>query len=253
MKKLILACFLLLTVSFATTAQIVNAESARLQSDTTGWMGGAGLSAELTQSTQKIFGIDAQLHLQYKTSNDKGMWLILGNYNFLKVANTESISNYYVHLRYNRKITHWLKWEVFTQYMNNDITQIKSRLLLGTGPRFKLIKKKLFRSYAGSIIMYEKEIEITTPVITHRDWRSSNYISFSWTPKDNIELISTTYFQPLLKKFSDYRLLNQAAFKVKASPHFALSVKWNYLHDRFPAGVAPRTTYSFSTGIDYDF
>jgi hypothetical protein len=56
-----------------------------------------------------------------------------------------------------------------------------------------------------------------------------------------------------LNKFSDYRILNQAVLRVKASPHFALSVKWNYLHDRFPAGVAPRSPYTFSTGIDYDF
>jgi hypothetical protein len=224
-----------------------------MQSDTIGWMGGAGLAMSLTQNTSKIFGMDAETHLQYKTSNDRGLWLILGNYNFLKIGKTQNISNYYMHLRYNRKINEWLRWEIFSQYMNNDVTQIDSRLLLGTGPRFKLIKTKFFRFYAGSLLMFETEKEKTSPAIIHNDWRNSNYISFTWTPRDNVELISTTYFQPLLKKFNDYRLLNQAVFKVKASPHFALSVKWNYLHDRFPAGVAPRTTYSFSTGVDYDF
>ena len=101
--------------------------------------------------------------------------------------------------------------------------------------------------------MYEWEKEKTNPVVNHTDFRNSSYISFTWTPQQNVELISTTYLQPLLKKTSDFRLLNQAIFKVKASPHFALSIKWNYLHDRIAAGISPRTTYSFSTGIDYDF
>lgn len=253
MKKCFTFYILLLSISLPAIAQIVNTESARMQSDTVGWMGGAGLAMGLTQNTVKILGLEAETHLQYKTSNNRGLWLLLGNYNFLKVGNTENISNYYIHLRYNRKINEWLRWEVFTQYQNNDIMQIDSRLLLGTGPRFKIINHKYFRLYAGCLFMFEREREKTTPVIKHEDWRNSSYISFTWLPNPNVELISTTYLQSLLKKLSDYRILNQVVFKVKASPHFSLSVKWSYLHDRFPAGTAPRSPYSFSTGVDYDF
>ena len=64
-------------------------------------------------------------------------------------------------------------------------------------------------------------------------------------------MISTTYFQPRLAEFGDYRFMNQFMFKVKANPHFSLAVKWNYLHDRFPAGTAPNTIYYFSTDFTY--
>ena len=86
----------------------------------------------------------------------------------------------------------------------------------------------------------------------HSDLRNSSYISFTYLPKENIELISTTYFQPLLKKFRDFRILNQITLGVKATQHFSLEVKWNYLHDRFPGGDAPRTTYLFATGLKYE-
>jgi uncharacterized protein with ParB-like and HNH nuclease domain len=209
-----------------------------MQSDTIGGMGGLGAAMFLTQNTQKIFGVEAQAHLQYKTSNDKGLWLILADYNSLKVGgDKESISNYFIHLRYNYKVTQWLRWEIFTQYMNNDVTQIDSRLLTGTGPRFKIIKISNFRLYAGTLLMYESEKELTQPVIQHKDWRNSDYISFTWILNKSTELISTTYFQPMLSKLKDYRILNQAVFKVKASPHFSLSVKWNYLHDRYPVDI----------------
>ena len=250
-KSLVILCIYF----FATPlvySQIVNIESARMQSDTVGWMGGAGAAVALTQNTAKIFSTDLEAYLQYKTSNDKGLWLILGNYNFLKVDGRQIISNGFSHLRYNRKVNEWLRWEIFGQYQNNGITQIDSRILIGTGPRFKLVKNKIFRLYAASLFMLEREKERTNPVIKHEDLRSSSYISFTFTPTENMELISTTFFQPLFKKLSDYRILNQITFRVKATKHFSLSLKWHYIHDRFPAGTAPRTTYTFATGIDYD-
>ncbi len=254
MKPFLFSFFLLFICceSFYSSAQIVNIESARMQSDTVGWMGNIGAAVSLTQNTDKIFQASLETHLQYKTSNDQGLWLVLGNFGFLKIGSNRFVSDGLAHLRYNRKVNEWLRWEFFGQYQNNVITQIDSRILLGTGPRFKLIKLNIFRLYAASLFMYERENERTNPVIKHNDLRNSSYLSFTWLPRGNIELISTTYFQPLLKKLSDYRILNQVSFNLKATPHFGLSLKWNYLHDRFPAGTAPKTTYNFATGITYE-
>lgn len=242
-------CFLSANVC---RAQIVNIESSRMQSDTVGWMGNVGADVSFNKAVDKIFQGNLETHVQYKTRRDLGLWLILGDIGFLKINNTRVASDGLLHIRYNKKVNNWLRWEFFTQFQNNVITQIDSRFLLGTGPRFKLSQLENFKLYVGCLLMYERELERTVPKITHNDIRNSSYLSFSWLPKSYLELTSTTYFQPLIRKFSDYRIMNQIAFKVKATPHFSLSLKWNYLHDRFPAGTAPRTTYSFSTGVNYD-
>lgn len=247
-----MACIAIFANPAKIYSQIVNIENSRMQSDTVGWMGGAGAAVALTQNTAKIFATDFEAHLQYKTSHDKGLWLILGDYNLLKIDGDKVISNGFLHLRYNYKINEWLRWEIFGQYQNNGITQIDSRILAGTGPRFKLVKNNILRLYAASLVMFEREKELTNPIVTHNDLRSSSYVSITYTPTTNVELISTTFFQPLFRKLSDYRILNQITLKVKATQHFSLSLKWNYLHDRFPAGTAPRTVYNFATGIDYD-
>jgi hypothetical protein len=252
MKHKIFVVALLFILAFKSPAQIVNIESARMQSDTVGWMGSMGAAVSLAQNTIKIFQAGVEAHVQYKTSNDKGLWLILGNHNFLKAGNSRFVSDDLLHLRYNRKVNDWMRWEFFGQYQNNDVTQIDSRLLIGTGPRFKIIKKNTFRLYAASLIMFEREKEKTDPAVLHKDARSSSYISFTWLPRDYLEMISTAYFQPLVNKFSDYRILHQLSFKIKATPHFSLALKWNYLHDGFPAGDAPKTVYNFATGINYD-
>lgn len=247
MQKILLIVFL--AAAFPATAQIVNIESKRMQTDSVGWKGSVNAAMSLTQNTQKIFGVNLGAHLQYKTSNDRGLWLILGQYGFLKSGGQKFISNSIGHIRYNRKLSNVIRWEVFGQLQYNLITQIKLRSLLGTGPRFRIVKKEKFRLYAASLFMYENEKELTTPVVVHNDFRSSSYVSFTIIPRENIEIISTTFYQPLMKQFSDFRILNQIVFAVKATEGFSMTLNWDYLYDRFPSGAAPRTTYSFSAGI----
>ena len=253
MKKQFRLFFIFLFFYFAqsSSAQIVNIESARMQSDTTGWMGNANAGFAITQSVDHVLEVGLGAHLQYKT--EKSLWLILGSYDFLKGGDQKYADNSLIHLRYNHKLNTWLRWEIFGQAQNNLITQMRARILLGTGPRFKILSNKIIRLYAASLIMYEREKENTAPFIKHNDLRSSSYFSFTITPVSTVEIISTTYYQPLFNKISDYRVMNQATLKVKAGKHFSLSVRWNYLHDRFPAGTAPRTIYTFGSGLDFEF
>lgn len=248
-KSLLLSAIICCTL--ITHSQIVNIESARMQSDTTGWMGGAGAGLTIAENVNRIFIMNADVHLQYKSQKD--LWLILGSSNFLKAAKENFVNNSFIHFRYNRKLNPWLRWEAFTQWQNNQLTQIDSRFLIGTGPRFKILSNPAIKLYAASLVMFEREKERTDPVIKHENIRSSSYVSFTITPTPTMELISTTFYQPLFKDYSDYRILNQASLKMKATKHFSISLRWNYLYDRKPAGTAPKTTYNFGSGIEYDF
>jgi hypothetical protein len=250
--RIIFLYFLTFFISIqAPDAQIVNIESSRMQSDTSGWKGNAGSVFSFIKNKETITQINLYAHLQYKTKKD--LWLILLDYGFLKGGNEKFVSNSFGHLRYNHKLNKWLRWEVFAQAQNNYVTNIDARYLAGTGPRFKLVDSKFFRLYTASLLMYEYEKERTMPVIIHHDIRNSSYISFTIIPDDNIEIISTTFYQPLIKQLKDARILNQSVVKIKTGKHLGLSLLWNYLHDRFPAGNAPKTTYNFSMGLNYEF
>src|SRR5689334_1593362 len=120
---------LLLILFFNVSAQIVNIESARMQSDTTGWMGSAGVGLSFSKSVQDIFGVYLDAHIQYK--NQKDLWLLLANYGFLEGGREKFIYNSLGHIRYNTKVNNWLRWEAFIQMQNNLVTQIQSRFLLG--------------------------------------------------------------------------------------------------------------------------
>jgi len=121
---------------FFLSAQIVNIETQRLQSDTTGWLGTLGSNFLFEKNAVEILNINLNAHVEYKTK--KSLYLFLANYNLLKGSGQTLSDNLFYHLRYNYKITKWLRWEVFTQLQQNSVTGIDLRLLAGTGPRFKL-------------------------------------------------------------------------------------------------------------------
>ncbi|MBS1622115.1 MAG: DUF481 domain-containing protein [Bacteroidetes bacterium] len=233
------------------TAQIINVENARMQSDSIGWMGGASASFSFNKSEQNVFSLNMSAHLQYKTKKD--LWLILGNYGYLRGGSKRYLSNRFLHFRYNRKLTPWLRWEAFSQVQKDLVTDIKLRSLTGTGPRFKIVSTKKLHLYAAALLMYEIESEATSPVIKHFNWRSSNYISFTILPNENMEIISTTYFQPRLNLLKDFRLLNDLNLRIKTGKRFSVSLQWNLIYDQFPAGTAPNTIYTFQSGFNYQF
>lgn len=123
MRNFLLLLFIFITI--IPSAQIVNIESARMQTDTTGWMGGAGIRFSLSKSVSRIFTADLDVHLQYK--KQKALWLILANHNFLRGGSEKFVSNSLVHLRRNRNLNPWLSWEVSTQFKHQLFSAIDKK------------------------------------------------------------------------------------------------------------------------------
>lgn len=251
LRFLIFSAVLCAIIAHQATAQIINVENARMQSDTTGWMGNVGLSGSLTKNTEQVLQLQVNTQLQYKT--DKDLYLLLGNYGFLSGSSVKLINNAYGHFRYNRKITPALRLEVFTQILQNAITKIDYRFLNGFGPRWKLLGKEKLRLYGASLAMYEIEKELGKPAVMHHNWRSSSYLSLAWEPNDQTDFVSTIFYQPLFNALDDYRLFNQTQFSVAAGKKISLSINFNYLYDNRPAADIPKVNYTLSTGLQFKF
>lgn len=247
----LLFCLFFVLIFVRTQSQIVNAESQRMQSDTVGWMGDFGTDFSFIKNAVSIININFYAHVQYKT--EKNVYLLFGNYNLLRGSGQTFSNNAFYHFRYDRKLNQWLRWEAFTQAQKNNVTGIRIRELVGTGPRFKIYGAPKFALYAGTAAMYEYEEEQTKPIVYHNDLRSSNYVSFTYKPNKILELISTTFYQPLYKQLNDFRVLNEISLTIAIYGHLALTTAWSYLYDAFPAANTPSINYSFSNGVKYTF
>lgn len=243
----ILFCFIIVI----SRAQIVNVESQRIQSDTTGWLGTFGLSFKLDKNKVQVLNLNTNGQIEYKSI--RSLYLFLVNYDLLQGGSETLQNSLFFHLRYNYKIGKILRLEAFTQGQRNDMSGIKSRWLLGAGPRFKILGTKKISLYAASLVMYEDEQELTTPVIYHKDIRNSSYISISWRPDERSEIISTLFYQPLFKDFSDFRLLHELKLKFDITKKFSFFTTWAFLHDSKPAFDVPTNIYSLRNGVEYKF
>ncbi|WP_432411818.1 DUF481 domain-containing protein [Rasiella sp. SM2506] len=245
---------LLLTLLCATTygsAQILNAESLRKVTDTSGFSGAASVNFALKRNVNDFITLGSDIHLQYKNKNH--LALFKNDVNFQKIEGEKFENSLISHLRYNYRFHPGIAWEVYTQGQYNKINLIEFRGLVGTGPRFKLTNSEKYKFYLGTSAMYEYE-EVTdgvTPI--QRSFRGSSYVSFSFYPSEHVSIISTTYYQPLFRDVSDYRISSQSSLLVGLFTNFSVALSHTFVYDAFPAVGIPNSQYEFTTGVAYTF
>ncbi|WP_299521561.1 DUF481 domain-containing protein [Winogradskyella sp.] len=240
-------------ISSSCFSQVINVESLRRPSDSTKWIGSVSLDVSLIKNTNDIFRIANKAHIQY--DNDIDFWLFVNDLNLQKIEDNSLVNRGTQHLRYNRRISERIKWEVFAQGQYDAISEIGFRGLLGTGPRFKLTKDDNYRFYLGALIMYEYE-QASNPIPNRiqRDIRGSTYLSFSLYPTETITIISTSYYQPRIDGFNDYRFSSNTSLLFKIFEDLAFKANFNFFHDAFPVTPdVPKTQFEFTNGLLYTF
>lgn len=237
-------------ISVNAYSQVVNIESRRMRSDTTGWQGEAEANFQLSKAVDEIYDLGAKIHFQYKGKSD--LWLFLNELRLIKGAGTQFVNSGFVHVRYNRKITKdLLRWEAFTQYQYNKALEVGQRVLAGTGPRFKLYDTDNFRAYIASLYMFEYQESVDKTII-ERNHRTSSYLTFTFD-FDRVEFSNTVYFQPNMQDLKDYRILSQSDLMFKIFDNLKFKTGFNYRYDTRPFPGVPKTTYYLSNGLVFVF
>ncbi|MEZ4874235.1 MAG: DUF481 domain-containing protein [Flavobacteriaceae bacterium] len=225
-------------------------ESLRKVTDTSGWSGAMNLNFELKRNTNDFVSLGSNIHLQYKM--EKHLVLFKNDVSFEKIEGENFDNSLVSHFRYNYRFHERIAWEAFLQGQYNKINLINFRGLLGTGPRFKLTNSEKYKCYLGTLAMFEyEEVDDGTPY--QRNFRGSTYFSFSLYPSDRVSLVSTTYYQPKLDAFSDYRISSETALLVTLFTNFGLQINYLFTYDAFPAIGIPKSQYKFNTGFTYSF
>lgn len=243
--------FLCFTIN--SSAQVVNIETLRKASDSTKWIGSVSLNMSLIKNKNDIFRITNRVFIQF--NDQSNLWLFLNDLNIQKTEDNDLVNRGIQHLRYNRRITNCIKWEAFGQVQYDAISEVDFRGLLGTGIRIKLSVNEHYRFYLGTSVMYEHE-KASNAVIERiqNDLRGSGYFSFTIYPTTYIRIISTNYYQPKLKQFSDYRLSNNTSVLFEIYKNLAFKANFNYNYDAVPVSPSiPKTQYELTNGLLYSF
>lgn len=249
----IVNCSLLLLFALVKShSQVVNVETLRKVTDSAKWTGSVSLNVSVVKNKNNIFKIANKAHIQY--NNKKDLWLFVNDLNFEKLEGSSFVNKGTQHFRYNRRISEYIKLEAFLQGQYDAISEIDFRGLAGLGPRFKLYGNDNYRFYLGTLVMYE--YEKASDIVedrTKKDIRGSAYFSFSLYPTDYLSIISTSYYQPKLKAFKDYRFSTDTSFLFKILETLAFKTTLTYNFDAFPVATIPKTQYELTNGLLYTF
>ncbi len=234
-------------------AQVLNIEHLRIANDSTGFAGSIGVNLQLIKNTRDIFIFGNTIYVQYR--NGKNLIFLINRFSWKKIDDIDIINKGVIHLRYNYKLTDVVSLEAFGQIQYNTISKIKSRQLVGGGTRFKLTEKEKFKAYLGTLFMYEYEkiLNDPNPTIYHNNYRFSGYLSFGIFPSENFIFTSTTFYQPRLDQFNDYRIYSQNSVSFRVFKKLSLLLTYAISYDTFPAAGIPKTQYDFLNGLVYTF
>jgi len=249
LKKL----FPLFFIFFASpvTSQILNVESLRKVTDTTGFSGSIGFDLSFKRDLNKYLELSSDALVQYKMNRHLILWK--NDINFKNIEGNKFQNSGVTHLRYNYRFHPRVAMETFIQAQYNKVAKINFRGLWGIGPRIKLTQSEEYKIYFGTLLMYEHEEldDDITPV--QREFRNSSYLSLSFYPTSRIAIISTTYYQPKFKNFKDYRISSESSAVVNLFSKFSLKTTYTFIYNHFPAEGIPRSLFEFKTGVVYIF
>lgn len=241
--------FMFIALPGISKAQVINIESKRFLNDTNGFVGRSDLNFNINQNTQQVLTFGINVHAQYQ--KNKSRFMAISDLALIKAAETDFVNNGYQHLRYSYKLANRVTWESFLQAQYNLVLKLDKRYLAGTGPRFKLFKKKHFRLYTAAHYMYEFQSQNRETIIQYNH-RMSSYITFN-IDFNKIDLSSTTFYQPLLTDFSNYRIANDSNLDIGINSHFSFRVGFNMLYDNNQPPGVPDLVYTLKNGLSFKF
>ncbi len=245
-------------------AQVVNTEKLRLDKKEKGIYGEANLDLGLARNRAgQTVRLGAGARLELRRSNHR--WMLLGAYNLTQFNDVDEpgtapknfADNGFGHLRHNRRINSWLTWEAFAQAQYDRIQQIDLRLLVGTGPRLRLLKRDSAQLFFGALYMFEheesrnefEEPETFTEHLILDDHRVSTYLSAGLHLTSYLAINHVTYFQPNLSNFSDFRISSETSVSIKLTNRLSLRTYFQLVYDTEPLVPVPNAMYVLNNGF----
>lgn len=233
---------------------ITNIENERLNNSSEGTKGSISLSLDgkIGESDKVSLGTALKLIRSYR--RDELIALISRDY--AEVDDEVNTDESLVHLRYLTKHTRNWGHEVFTQYEEDQFSDMSKRWLLGAGVRYTLTPnpEQQHANHLGVGAFYEEETydeSITDP--NQKNIRLNLYWAYRNQMAENILYTSTLYFQPEFENLSDEKGLWQNTLTISVTSTISLSLTWDVEHDTDTPDGTNDTETSYNSVLIYNF
>jgi putative salt-induced outer membrane protein YdiY len=234
---------------------IVSMEGIELGKPPEGFVGTYELDLALQRGNTDTTSTATSAKLQWRHENITNF--ILVNYEYGKSAGITNMNKKFAHYRHIHQINTLIAWEGFAQFSSDEFRELTLRSLAGGGVRLTLGKVTDNRAiYLGLGMFYEHE-ELNTlyanEANTENTLRGNIYLVFKYQFNPHVSLVNSTYYQPELGKFSDFRAINDLTLISKLNKTLALKVGLDIDYDSKPPRDVLKSDTSLKVGMVLNF
>lgn len=233
---------------------IVSMEGVHTSKPKEGFSGNVELSVSNSSGNTEKEEYSLGSRLQWHQGEMTDFLLLSADY--AKSAGVKSSDNAFAHLRHIQQFRPTLAWEAYLQVEKEQFARLEYRGLAGAGLRFTLYEVENSGSIFFGLGTYYSEERIDKNYAdagTETLWRGNSYLLLKYQLNPDTALMSTTYYQPASGNPDDYRLLEQAALKVKLTDLLSLVVSYDLRFDSDPPLGVEKRDSTFRTSFSLDF
>lgn len=255
---LILGAVLVLLPGFgpAPLSAQVNIEVLRTDSLSLGRSGSVGGDFSIRTGNVDFVALDFRGRVYDVTPTETR--LVIGNGGLGFLDRSRFASNGLLHYRRSyTAVSRYFDPEWFGQLNYDRAQRLTFRALAGGGVRTAFAQGEWGQFGAGSsgILEYERLAVPDTAMHAKRtlELRWSNFLTLRVVPTETLVITSTTYLQPALADFGDFRALENLRLSASVTETLALTVSFDLRYDsRPPDGLAALDT-RLRTGVTYTY
>lgn len=182
--------------------------------------------------------------------------LIIGGSYLRKRGQEPLFDNRFAQLRYSYLVSDATQTFTFVQAQQNETLRLRERWLVGNGVRRQFGSGDGFSVNLGTWAMWELE-EVTPDAVTPGEdarssvFRMSNIAVLRHDFSEGARIMGTTYFQPRIDAFGDFRVLSELALLVPVTERIRLTVSTDWRHDSRPPPSLRADDFTMNFGIAY--
>ena len=235
------------------SAGIVNVFTPSVGPIEDGWHGTVTGSTTLLAGNEKKAGADAAAGLRVKHS-DTHLSSLTGSaelaYALGEVVSDKSFAN----LRHRWLFADPVAAFVFVQVDHNALRALQIRDLSGLGLDVKMWSNDWTEAHLGLSMMVEHQVHLEGFVDDDAGVfvRNSDYLTIA-VKSERVSLASTSFFQPRVDAFSNWRALEELVFTVNIAKHLDWNAKAKFEHDNSPPVDIEKSDLSVTSGLAVKF
>jgi len=258
MKNTLMPYLMLMLLAFSlpqTSWAIVNVSQSVTDSKVDGVEHILHISGDGAQGNTEKNTVKADILSQWKHGEHTEFLLI--EYAYGKSKGVTNTDRTFAHLRHRTQVNDLWAGEAFFQKGRDAFTRLSDRTLLGAGARLSVIEQEgKCGLYLGLGAFYERERlsqALGTTDVESKLWRGNVNLIYKQQINEQVQISSTTYYQPALSQSSDYRLLEQAALHVAMFSNVQLKISLDFSYDSKPPQTIRQNDLRYSSGLEIKF